>query len=197
MVTVVIVDDHPIVRTGMRTVLDAAADVTVVAEGTTGDDALCLVEQHCPDVLVLDVNLPDMNGLDVVRCLHDQGTTTAILVLMMHADSHTFFGLLKAGVAGYVLKDEAPESLASAVQAVAQGQNWFSPAVSRQVMRRAVGQTPSFPELLTPREMGVGIPLEQYPLLSVGPVSDNAAGAGKDDLLVADAGAKPRHIVRC
>lgn len=154
-ITVVIVDDHPIVRTGMRTVLDAAAGVTVVAEGATGADALRLVEQHRPDVLVLDVNLPDMNGLDVVQRLHDQGITTAILILTMHADSHTVFGLLKAGVTGYVLKDDAPETLASAVQAVAQGQNWFSPEVSRQVMRRAVGQPPLSPESLTPREMEV------------------------------------------
>jgi len=155
MVTVVIVDDHPIVRTGMRTVLDAAADVTVVAEGATGASALRLVEQHHPDVLVLDVNLPDMNGLDVVRRLRDREITTAILILTMHADSHTVFGLLRAGVRGYVLKDEAPEMLASAVQAVARGQNWFSPAVSRQLVRRVVGQPHSSPELLTPREMDV------------------------------------------
>ncbi len=155
MINVVIVDDHPVVRTGMRAVLDAVADVNVVAEGASGADALRLVEQHDPDVLVLDVNLPDMNGLDVVRRLREREITTAILILTMHANSHTVFGLLKAGVRGYVLKDEAPETLAGAVQAVAQGQDWFSPAVSRQLVRRAVGQTRSSPELLTPREMEV------------------------------------------
>ena len=159
MVTVVIVDDHPVVRTGMRTVLDAVADVNVVAEGASGADALRLVEQHDPDVLVLDVNLPDMNGLDVVRRLRERGITTAILILTIYDDSQTVFGLLESGAVGYVLKDEALETLVSAVQAAARGESWLSPAVARQVVRRAVGEEPGPPEPpplpLTPREVEV------------------------------------------
>jgi len=160
MITVVIVDDHPVVRAGMRTVLDATADITVVAEGTSGDDALRLVSQHRPDVLVLDVNLPDVNGIEVARRLRDGGAATAILALTVHSDSQTVFGLLDGGATGYVLKDEALETLVSAVRAAAQGQSWLSPAVASQVVRRAVEQpapcpTPSPPLPLTPRELKV------------------------------------------
>jgi len=177
MITVVIVDDHPVVRAGMRTVLDAADDVTVVAEGASGADALRLAAQHCPDVLVLDVNLPDpgprprsesraegsgqaMNGVEVTRQLRAQGATTAILVLTVHDDSQTVFGLLESGATGYVLKDEALETLVSAVRAAARGESWLNPAAARQVVGRAVGQAapepPQSPPLpLTPREMEV------------------------------------------
>jgi two-component system response regulator DegU len=168
MITVVIVDDHPVVRAGMRAVLDAAADITVVAEGASGGDALRLVAQHRPDVLVLDVNLPDpapgsgqvLNGVEVTRQLRAQDATTAILVLTAYDDSQTVFGLLESGATGYVLKDEALETLVSAVRAAARGESWLSPAVARQVMHRAVGQTapepPRSPPLpLTPREMEV------------------------------------------
>jgi DNA-binding NarL/FixJ family response regulator len=120
MITAIIVDDHPIVRAGMRTVLEAATDVTVVAEGSSGADALRLVQRHCPNVLVLDVNLPDLNGLQVTQQLRAQGVTTAILILSVHDDSQTVFGLLECGATGYVLKDEALETLVHAVRAAAQ-----------------------------------------------------------------------------
>jgi len=160
MITAIIVDDHPIVRAGMRTVLEAATDVTVVAEGSSGADALRLVQRHCPDVLVLDVNLPDLNGLQVTQQLRAQGVTTAILILTVHDDSQTVFGLLESGATGYVLKDEALETLAGAVRAAARGESWFSPAVARQVLRRAIEKpSPPPPEsspfILTPRETQV------------------------------------------
>jgi DNA-binding NarL/FixJ family response regulator len=161
MITVVVVDDHPIVRAGMRAVLDTAADVTVSAEGASGADALRLVAQHCPDVLVLDVNLPDLDGVEVTRRLRAQGATTAILALTVHNDNQTIFGLLESGAIGYVLKDEALETLANAVRAAAQGDSWLSPAVARQVVQRAIAQTTAVPSLpseavsLTPSERQV------------------------------------------
>ena len=181
MITVAIVDDHPIVRAGLRTVLAAAADVAVAAEGTTGADALRLAAERRPDVLLLDVNLPDLNGAEVTRRLHAAGVPTAILVLTVHADSQTVFGLLEAGAAGYVLKDEALETLPDAVRAVARGESWLSPAIARQVLTRAVKAPgpsrtsgaeeppPTDPALasLTPRE------LEVLELLAQG--LDNAA----------------------
>jgi NarL family two-component system response regulator LiaR len=161
MIQVIIIDDHPVVRAGMRTVLDAAPDITVVAEGDSGADALRLVNRHHPHVLVLDVNLPDVSGVEVTRQLREQNTTTAILVLTVHDDSQTIFGLLENGAAGYVLKDEALETLVNAVRAVARGESWLSPAVARHVVHRAVGQTqppsPAKSSLnpLTPREAEV------------------------------------------
>ncbi|MBC7249612.1 MAG: response regulator transcription factor [Anaerolineae bacterium] len=156
MATVVIIDDHPVVRAGMKTVLDEASDITVVAEGASGDDALRLVSQHHPDVLVLDVNLPDLNGVEVARRLQARGETAAILILTVYDDPQTVFGLLESGATSYILKDEALETLVTAVRAAARGESWLSPAIARQVVRRAIGETaaPSEPLLspLTRRE---------------------------------------------
>lgn len=155
--TVVIIDDHPIVRAGMRAILSAGADVNVVGEGENGADALRLVNELCPDVLALDVQLPDLNGLEVTRRLRAQGKKTAILILTIHTDHETVFGLLEAGAVGYVLKDEAPETLVSAVRAAGRGESWFSPAVASQVVRRAVSnpkvEASEAPDTLTPREV--------------------------------------------
>ncbi len=155
--TVVIVDDHPIVRAGMRAILSSEADINVVGEGSNGADALRLVDELCPDVLALDVQLPDLNGLEVTRRLHTQGRKTAILILTVHTDHETVFGLLEAGAVGYVLKDEALETLVSAVRAAARGESWFSPVVASQVVRRAVGsprvEPPEILGDLTPREL--------------------------------------------
>jgi DNA-binding NarL/FixJ family response regulator len=162
MISVVVVDDHPIVRAGMRAVLSAAADITILAEGSSGADALRLVADNHPDVLVLDVNLPDLNGIEVTRQLRDQGT--AILILTIHADKQTVFGLLQSGAVGYVLKDEALEVLVPAVRAAARGESWLSPAVASQVVHAAVGQNVAetsssrlkvHHNLLTPCELNV------------------------------------------
>lgn len=161
MITVVIVDDHPIVRAGMRTVLNAAGDITVVADGARGADALSLVAAHRPDVLVLDVNLPDMNGIEVTRQLraHAPRVSTAILILTVHNDAQTIFGLLECGAAGYVLKDDALETVVDAVRTVARGETWLSPAVARQVVQRATSREENSTGLetlpLTPREIEV------------------------------------------
>ena len=162
MIRTVIIDDHPVVRAGMRTVLDAAPDVTVVAEGADGHDALRLVEEQQPDVLVLDVNLPGLHGLEVTRWLCTQEAPPAILILTVHDDVQTVMGLLESGATGYILKDEALETLVSAVRAAARGESWLSPAVANEVVRRAVAspRLPTEPrqgggERLTPREQEV------------------------------------------
>ena len=111
-----------------------------------------------PDVLVLDVNLPDANGLEVTRRLRAQGTSTAILILTVHNDSQMVLALLEAGATGYVLKDEALDMLANAVRTAARGETWLSPSVAGQVVHRAVkpaeaSRQPDEP--LTARELEV------------------------------------------
>ncbi len=166
MLNVIIVDDHPIVRAGMKAVLNTASEITVIAEGSTGEDALALVRHYCPDVLVLDVNLPDINGLEVTRRLIAQGNpSTAILILTAHDDAQMVFSLLESGATGYVLKDEALETLAHAVKAAARGESWLSPTVASKVIRRAVQRGQEFAagadkaspaeSPLTPREMEI------------------------------------------
>jgi len=140
VINVIIIDDHPIVRAGMRSILDVTGDIRVVAEGATGGDAIQLVVEHNPDVLILDLNLPDINGLDVAQRLCDQNTPTAILVLTAHNDRQMIFGLLECGAVGYVLKDEALETLANAVRAAARGESWLSPGVASQVVQAALAK---------------------------------------------------------
>lgn len=158
MITVILIDDHPIVRTGMRAVLAAARDIRVVAEGASGHEALRLVDEQQPDVLVLDVNLPDLNGLEVVCRLRTRGARPAILIMTVHDDGETIMGLLASGATGYILKDEAPETLVRAVRAVARGNCWLSPSVANEVVRAvaaAAARAESADPGLTAREMEV------------------------------------------
>jgi two-component system, NarL family, response regulator DegU len=140
MITVAIVDDHPIVRAGMRTILESSDDIHVVAEGGSGNEAIRLVENHCPDVLVLDINLPDKSGIEVTRQLQSLSSSSAILILTAHDDPQLIFELLENGAIGYVLKDEALETLANAVRAAASGKSWLSPKIASQVVQRFARQ---------------------------------------------------------
>ncbi|MBN2149409.1 MAG: response regulator transcription factor [Anaerolineales bacterium] len=155
-ISVVLVDDHPIVRAGMRTVLAAEADLHLVAEGADGEQALALVSQHHPDVLVLDINLPGFNGIEVTRRLCSQGVSTAILILTVHDDPETIFSLLECGATGYVLKDEALETLAQAVRAAARRQPWLSPAIANHVLQRALHPSPIPPAAAASQPTPVG-----------------------------------------
>ncbi|MBI9045304.1 MAG: response regulator transcription factor [Anaerolineaceae bacterium] len=165
MINVILIDDHPIVRAGIRMVLEKADGIHVQAEGVCGKDALKLVAEHQPHVLVLDVNLPDFHGLEVTRKLMEKDCQAAILILTAHDDSQNIFGLLKTGVKGYVLKDEALETLADAVRAVSRGELWMSQSVTSRVVKRAISKsaTKKLPPIakqpedipLTPREIEV------------------------------------------
>jgi DNA-binding NarL/FixJ family response regulator len=137
-IRVAVVDDHPIVRAGIRAVLAPAADLDVVAEGADGHDALRLVDESNPDVLILDVSLPGISGLEVTRQLRSRDNPIPIVILTVHNDSQTVLGLLEAGASGYVVKEEALELLPNAVRAAARGETWLSPAVAGQVVQRAV-----------------------------------------------------------
>lgn len=160
-IKIVIVDDHPVVRAGLLQVLSAAPDIQVIGEGANGEQALRLVEQCHPDVLVLDVNLPVLNGLEVTRRLRAQGNPTAILILTIHDDNATIFGLLECGATGYILKDEALETLANAVRAAAKHEPWLSPVVTHRLLQRSLPQSYPGPtrggncEALTQRETQV------------------------------------------
>lgn len=149
---VVLVDDHDVVRKGIRNLLRKAADIVVIGEANNGYDAIKMVNQLRPDVLLLDIEMPGMNGVEVVRKLEEAGLTTNILVLSAYDDQIYIMEMLGSGAAGYLLKEETPEYILDAVRGVASGQKgWVSAQVAKKLGRPSVAQTAE--ATLTFREM--------------------------------------------
>lgn len=152
---VLLADDHTLVRAGLRALLDGIPDLTVVAETGDGREALDLIGTHRPDVALLDITMPGLNGLEVATRAGEVSPRTRILVLSMHAAPAYVAQALRAGVAGYLLKDAAAAELAVAIAAVARGESYLSPAISKQVVDGFLrGAVPAEDPLaaLTPRQ---------------------------------------------
>jgi two-component system response regulator NreC len=130
-VRILLADDHTIVRHGLRRMLEERPDWQVVAEAQDGREAIRLAEQHKPDVAVIDVAMPLLNGIETTRQLVKRVPGLRVLVLSMHADEVYVTQILKAGAIGYLLKESADVDLFHAVEAVAQGESFFSPSVAR------------------------------------------------------------------
>lgn len=128
---ILLADDHTVVRQGLRKVLEERPEWQVVAEAGDGRDAVRLAEQHKPDVAVVDVAMPLLNGIEATRQITRRAPQTKVLVLSMYSDEAYVTQMLKAGATGYLLKDSADVDLVQAVQAVSQGKSFFSPAVAR------------------------------------------------------------------
>lgn len=158
-IRIVVADDHAVVREGVRRVFEEDAGLTVVGEAATGAEALRAVEATRPDVLVLDVGLPDLGGLEVLRRLRSSGPEPRVLVLSMHDDAEYVIRAVQTGVDGYLLKDEAePTMLRTAVRAVYEGHSYFSSTVAAALTGAL--QPPRRPEPdplapLTDRELDV------------------------------------------
>ena len=149
-VRVVLADDHPLFRRGVRGLLDAAGGITVVGEAATGEAALALVRRLAPDVLLLDIEMPGMSGVDVARALHAAGDPVAVLVLSAYDDEPYVRELLERGAAGYLTKEEAPERIVEAVRGVAAGRRgWLSRGMAAPAPR------PPEPAALSSREREV------------------------------------------
>jgi two-component system, NarL family, response regulator NreC len=131
---ILLADDHTVVRQGLRKLLEERADWEVVGEAGDGREAVKLAEQLRPDVAVLDVAMPLLNGVEATRQIARRAPATRILVLSMHSDEAYVTQILKAGAIGYLLKDSADVDLLQAVAAVAGGKAFFSPAVARLML---------------------------------------------------------------
>ncbi len=125
-IRVVLADDHPSVRAGLRTAISAYADLEIVGEAADGFAALGLVHDLDPDVLVLDLNMPECSGVEVARTLQEEGTRTRVLAVSAYEDEPYVQGLLASGAAGYITKEKPVEVIVEAVRAVARGEGrWF------------------------------------------------------------------------
>jgi DNA-binding NarL/FixJ family response regulator len=137
---ILLADDHTVVRQGLRKVLEERSDWVVVAEAGNGREAVQKAEEARPDVAILDVAMPLLNGIEATRQIVKRSPTTRVLVLTMHSDEAYVNQILKAGATGYLLKDSADVDLIQAVSAVSQGKSFFSPAVARLMLDDYVRQ---------------------------------------------------------
>jgi DNA-binding NarL/FixJ family response regulator len=124
-------DDHIVVRTGLRALLERQPNLEVVGESENGRDTVELAASLAPDVVVMDVGMPILNGIEATKTIVTQRPATAVVILSMHADESYVMRALKAGARGYLLKDSAAADLISAIHAVSQNKSFFSPKVSR------------------------------------------------------------------
>ncbi|NLO07427.1 MAG: response regulator transcription factor [candidate division WS1 bacterium] len=134
-ITVILADDHQVIRQGLRTLIEQQDDMEVVAEASNGRQAVDMCDDLKPDVVVMDVAMPDLNGIEATRQIANECPSTKVLALSMHADKHYAAGMLGAGAAGYVLKDCAFDELAGAIRRVASGRSYLSADIESVVVR--------------------------------------------------------------
>jgi DNA-binding NarL/FixJ family response regulator len=139
-IRVVLADDHALVRAGMRSLLQSMAQVQVVGEASSGEEALTLAGRERPDVVLMDIAMKGMTGLDAATRMREQHPGVRVIILSMHAGEEYVLQALRAGAVGYLLKDAATGELELALRSVMRGESWFSPAVSRQVVEGYVSR---------------------------------------------------------
>lgn len=156
-IKILLADDHTILRKGLRLLLERENGFTIVGEAAHGREVVEAVERDMPDVVIMDIAMPMMNGIEATRRIAETHPRTAVIILSVHSDEAYVLRALKAGARGYLLKDSAESDLLQAVRAVASGKAYFSPAVSKiladDYVRQVRDQGVEDPyDLLTPRE---------------------------------------------
>ncbi|MGH7624134.1 MAG: response regulator [Gemmatimonadaceae bacterium] len=142
LIRVVLVDDHAVVRAGLKAILAGARDVDVVGEAENGRDALVLIQRLAPDVAVMDISMPDLDGAEATKRIVADGLRTRILILTMHAEDDYLVPLLSAGAAGFLMKSAADRELLDAVRAVARGEVYVRPAAAALLARNLTRKNP-------------------------------------------------------
>jgi DNA-binding NarL/FixJ family response regulator len=151
--SVVLVDDQPLIRTGFRMVLNSTEDIRVVGEAGDGSTAVRIVADVAPDVVLMDVRMPGVDGIEATRRIVESGSRSRVLILTtFDLDEYAFAGL-RAGASGFLLKDVPPEELTSAIRAVAAGDAVVSPRITRQLLDRYAGLLPTGVDQPTPHPL--------------------------------------------
>ena len=156
-IRVLIADDHPIVRQGLNVVLNAQADMALVAEAANGEEAVCLAQEIEPDVIIMDLMMPVKDGLTAITEINQMMLNSRVLVLTSFPEDDLVFEAIKMGAMGFLLKDSPPEDLLSAIRAVHRGESALHPTIARKLIQEVkrpslstIGEDP-----LTPRELEV------------------------------------------
>lgn len=134
IIRVFIADDHPLFRDGIRTLLLAVADMTLVGEAENGDEAVALAGQLQPDVLLMDIHMPGINGIEAARQIVQNSPHIAVLIITMYDDDASVFSAMRAGARGYLLKGAKQDEIQRAIRAAANGEAIFSPAIASRMM---------------------------------------------------------------
>jgi len=158
-IKILIADDHKIVREGLRTLLDKQTGMKVVGEAANGTLAVKQALEQCPDIVIMDVTMPDLNGIEATRRIVAKNTKIKIIALSMHSDRRFMVEMLKNGASGYLLKDSAFDELAFAIKTVMKNQTYLSSQIADLVLKDYINQLnktdPTAYSLLTPREREV------------------------------------------
>lgn len=159
-IRVLLADDHDLFRQGVRRLLEGAADVEVIGEARTGEEAVRLVEDLIPDIVLLDITMPGLSGIDAARLIKTASPRTGLIMLTVHADEEFLFEAIKAGAMGYLLKDASPDELVRSIRLIYGGEGLLAPSMAAKVMRE-FARTRDAKELagvlnpLTPREIEI------------------------------------------
>lgn len=144
-ISVVLADDHDILRQGLKKLLSLQPEIQVVCEARTGREALTLAQTLSPDVMVLDITMPDMDGLEACQHIRQQAPATQVLILTMHESEEYFLQALRLGAVGYLVKKAAPTELYMAIRAIAQGGAFLYPGLAKVLIRHVVAQPTAWP----------------------------------------------------
>jgi len=154
-IKILLVDDHEVVRMGLRTLLERRDNIAVVGEAGTVEEAIAAAERTEPDVIVMDIRLPDGNGVDACREIRGHRPETKVIMLTSYADDEAIYGSIMAGASGYLLKQTRGQDLASAIERVAAGESLLDPGITEKVLKRmrelAEGESDEL-AVLTPQE---------------------------------------------
>jgi two-component system response regulator DegU len=134
-ISVLIADDHSMFRQGLKQILELEEDISVIAQASNGDEAVRVACEKCPDVILMDINMPGMNGLQAIKELKQSDITSSVIVLTIHEDREYLFKTLQMGAEGYVLKDAEPSVLIEAIRNVYGGESYIQPNMTKELVR--------------------------------------------------------------
>jgi DNA-binding NarL/FixJ family response regulator len=197
VIRVIVVDDQPLVRAGIVMLVNAEEDITVVAEAADGQEALCEIREHRPDVVLMDVRMPGTDGVTATRAIVDDGLTAqngqpiGVIILTTYHIDEAVYAALRAGASGFLLKDAAPAEIVNAIRSVVAGEAWLDPAVARRLIDEFAARPE--PHTPTPAEMAQLTPREREVLSLMARGLSNADVAG--ELFISEATVKT-HLAR-